>query len=276
MGTKPLRCLYAASEVAGFAKTGGLADVAGALPRALAERGIDCTVIMPLYRSVRLGPHPPTPTGLSLEIPIGKRTVPGKPWRGTLPYSNVPVVFIDQPEYFDRDDPATGRGLYQFVNADGKRVDYPDNCERFVFFSRAVLEALPLLDLWPDVLHVNDWQCGLVPVYLREEYGHHADPGLRERYRRLRTLFTIHNIAYQGLFWHWDVPLTGLDWRLFNYRQLEFYGQLNLLKAGVVFADWISTVSPTYAREIQTPAFGCGLESVLAERRDRLTGIVNG
>src|SRR5260370_39368173 len=116
----------------------------------------------------------------------------------------------------------------------------------------------------------------MASVDLREEYSLHLLPELSARYGRIRTLFTIHNLAYQGLFWHWDMALTGLDWRLFNYQQLEFYGKLNFLKAGIVFSDAITTVSPTYAREIQTPYYGCGLEGVLAERRDRLTGIVTG
>src|SRR5260370_31235909 len=116
----------------------------------------------------------------------------------------------------------------------------------------------------------------MASVDLREEYSLHLLPDRRARYGRIRTLFTIHNLAYQGLFWHGDMPLTGLDWRLFNYQQLEFYGKINFLKAGIVYSDAITTVSPTYAREIQTPYFGCGLEGVLAERRDRLTGIVNG
>jgi starch synthase len=265
-----MRVLLAASEVVGFAKTGGLADVAGSLPRALARRGVDCAVLLPLYRSTRSGKIPLTPTGLEFRVPIGARSVSGALIRATLPDSNVPVYLIEQPDYYERDDPSQGRGLYQFTLPGGQKRDYPDNCERFVFFCRAVLESLRLLDYWPDVLHVNDWQTGLVPVYLQEEY--RRQPG----YDRVRTLFTIHNLAYQGLFWHWDMALTGLDWRLFNYHQLEFYGQLNFLKAGIVFADLLNTVSPTYAREIQTPSFGYGLEAALAERRDRLFGIVNG
>jgi starch synthase len=266
----PHKLVLAASEVVGFAKTGGLADVAGALPRALSRRGHNCAIILPLYHAVRHGRVPISPTELKFTVPIGNRTVAGSLWRATLPDSGVPVYLVEQPDYFDRDDPAQGRGLYQFTLPGGQKRDYPDNCERFIFFSRAVLEAIRLLDFWPDILHLNDWQTGLVPVYLREVYQGQSG------YERIRTLFTIHNIAYQGQFWHWDMLLTGLDWKLFNYRQLEFYGQLNFLKAGIVFADWISTVSPTYAREIQTPYYGCGLEGVLAERHDRLSGIVNG
>jgi starch synthase len=268
------KVLLAASEVVGFAKTGGLADVAGSLPRALARRGHDCAVIVPLYHAARSGPVPVEPTEHCFAVPVSGRPVHGRLWRSRLPGSAVPVYLVDQPAYYDRDDPAAGRGLYQFAGTDGRPRDYPDNCERFVFFCRAVLEAVRLLDFWPDVLHLNDWQTGLVPVYLREECRRHADLG--ERYGRIRTLLTIHNMAYQGVFWHLDMPLTGLDWRLFNYHQLEFHGHLNFLKAGIVFADRLNTVSPTYAREIQTPYFGCGLQGVLAERRAVLSGIVNG
>jgi starch synthase len=271
-----LKLLLAASEVVGFAKTGGLADVAGSLPRALARRGHDCAVILPLYRCVRTGRIPLTPTDLHFTLPIGSRTVVGSLWRATLPNSSVPVYLVEQSDYYERDDAREGRGLYQFTLPSGQRRDYPDNCERFVFFSRAVPEALRLLDWWPDVLHANDWQTGLVPVYLREEYSRHKTPELGARYARIRTLFTIHNLAYQGLFWHWDLLLTGLDARLFNYHQLEFHGQLSLLKAGIAFADALSTVSPTYAREIQTPYYGVGLQGALSARRNVLYGIVNG
>jgi starch synthase len=269
MGLKH-KLLLAAPEVVGFAKTGGLADVAGSLPRALANRGHDCAVIMPLYRSIRTGKNPIVRTGHDLTIPIGNKSVQGHLWQSTLPDSDVPVYLLEQPDYYERDDPAQGQGIYQFTLPNGQKRDYSDNCERFIFFSRAVLEALPLVDFWPDVIHLNDWQTGLVAVYLQELYRHLPD------YDRIRTLFTIHNIGYQGIFWHWDMLLTGLDWRLFNHKQLEFYGKLNFLKAGIVFADIITTVSPTYAREIQTAQYGCGLEGVLAERHRGLFGIVNG
>jgi starch synthase len=196
--------------------------------------------------------------------------VPAYLWQATLPGSDVQVFLIDQPDYYDRDRPTEGRGLYQFSLPGGDKRDYPDNCERYVFFSRAVLQAVELLELRPDIIHANDWQTGLIPVYLRE------DMRLRETFQNTKSFFTIHNIAYQGVFWHWDMLLTGLDWNLFNPRQLEFYGQMNILKGGIVFADLVTTVSPTYAREIQTAAYGCGLEGVLAERREHLFGIVNG
>jgi starch synthase len=271
-----MEIVHAASEVVGFAKTGGLADVAGSLPRALARRGHRCTIILPFYHSARTGKVPLTATDHTLSVPVGNRTVGGRLWRGTLPDSDVTVYLIEHNDYFDRDLPAQGRSLYQFTLPNGHKLDYPDNCERFVFFSRAVLETIRILNIWPDILHNHDWQAGLVPVYLNEVYRRHSAPGVAERATRLRQVFTIHNVAYQGHFRPAEYPLTGLDWRLFNYRQLEFYGQLNLLKAGIVFSDWITTVSPRYAEEIQTPYFGYGLQGVLSERRDRLSGIVNG
>ena len=256
----------------GFAKTGGLADVAGALPPALARRGCECAVVLPLYRSARTGPVPLERTDLVFTVPVSGRAVEGRLWRSALPGSDVPVYLVENDGYFDRDDPQTGCGLYQFqpFGGGGPR-DYPDNFERFAFFGRAVLEAVRLLDFRPDVLHLNDWQTGLVPVFLREVYQRQGDP-----YSRVRTLFTIHNIAYQGIFWRWDMNAAGLDWRLFNPGQLEFHGHLNCVKAGLVFSDLINTVSPTHAREILTPYFGFGLQGVFNERRNDLSGIVNG
>jgi starch synthase len=262
--------LFAASEVVGFAKTGGLADVAGYLPRALARRGHRVAVVMPLYRGVRLGKVPIHPTEIILGVPLGRSTLPCRLWRTQLPGSDVPVFLVENSDFFERDDPAKGTGIYQRTTPDGRKTDYADNCARFTFFCRAVLEAATHVGFAPDILHGNDWQTGLVPVFLRELYRHRAD------YRRMRTLFTIHNIAYQGAFPHELFHLTGLDFRLYNPHQLEFYGQFNFLKAGIVFSDWVNTVSPTYAKEIRTPAFGGGMEGVLTERRDRLSGIMNG
>jgi len=165
--------------------------------------------------------------------------------------------------------------LYSFSD-NGRPRDYADNAERFIFFCRAVLEAIRLLDFWPDVLHLNDWQTGLIPVYLREEYARDSDGTSTEKYRRIRSLFTIHNIGYQGHFPQEDMTLARLDWNLFNPEHLEFYGHLNFLKAGLVYADMLSTVSPHYAREIQTFVYGCGMHGVLTSRRDHLRGIVNG
>ncbi len=269
------RVLFAASEVAGFAKTGGLADVCAALPRALASRGHTVAVVMPLYFRVRRGPHALTPTGVIFTIPLVGRSLPGRLWRTTLPDSNVPVYLVEQPELFERDDPAHGNGLYQFAAPGGGKQDYGDNADRFAFFCRAVMESLPKLDAKPEILHCNDWQTGLLPVYLKELYGRSSHLHATA-YHGIKTLLTIHNIAYQGNFPAGAMGVTGLHQRLFNHRQLEFYGNLSFLKAGCVFADRLSTVSPRYAEEIQTMVFGYGLEGLLGDRRNDLSGIVNG
>lgn len=262
--------LIASSEVVGFAKTGGLADVCGYLPLALRRRGHPVAVIMPLYRSVRLGKVPIYPTEHVLTVPLGKSICPTRLWRGTIPNSDVPIFFIENSDFFERDDPSRGTSIYQRTGPDGRKADYHDNCSRFSFFNRAAMEAIPYMPTPVDVLHCNDWQTGLMPVHLRDTYRS------RMEYRRLRSLFTIHNIAYQGSYPHEFFHLTGLDFRLYNPHQLEFYGQFNYLKGGIVFSDWVNTVSPTYANEIRTPTFGCGMEGLLTERRDRLSGIVNG
>src|SRR5262249_49772019 len=145
-----------------------------------------------------------------------------------------------------------------------------DNCERFVFFDRAALAFFPRLDWTPQVIHAHDWQAGLIPVYLETLYRDDA------AYRDIATVFTIHNLAYQGLFWHYDLPMTGLGWDLFTPAGVEFYGKISFLKGGLVFSDLLTTVSPTYAQEIQTPEYGEGLDGVLRERAADLVGILNG
>jgi starch synthase len=264
-----LRVLVAASEVAGFAKTGGLADVAGALPRALARRGNLAAVVMPFYNAVKRSGMPVERTRFVLPVPMGDRTLACRVYRSHLPNTDVPVFLIEHQPFFERDDARAGRGLYQQNAPGGNKVDYWDNGERFVFFSRAVLELIPHLGFPPDVIHANDWQTGLVPVYLRELY--RQSPG----YQRIRSVFTIHNIAYQGSFPRELMTIAGLPGHLYNPGQLEHYG-FNFLKAGVVFSDAVNTVSPTYAREIQTGEFGCGLEGLLANVNWKLSGIVNG
>ncbi len=265
-----LRILLAASEVVGFAKTGGLADVAGSLPRALASRGHQVAVVMPYYRAVRFGKNRVEYSGKVIPVPVGDRTLACRVYKGHLPNSAVPIYFIEAPEYFDRDDTYHGRSLYQQTMSGGYKADYPDNAERFTFFCRAVLESIAAVGFIPDIIHANDWQTGLVPVYLSELY--RQKPG----YGRMRSVFTIHNIAYQGMFGQDVLRLTGLPGWAFNPKQLEFHGMLNFLKAGVVFADAVNTVSPTYAREIQTAEYGCGLEGLLQEHHAKLSGIVNG
>lgn len=254
-----MKIFLATSEAAPFAKTGGLADVCGALPAELRRLGAEIAVIMPAYRQIFDAGIDIQPTNFRFDVPIGGKIVDGKLLKATLPDSSVPIYFVDQPEYFDRPS------LY---GENGQ--DYDDNAERFIFFSRAVLEAVRALDFVPDVIHANDWQTGLIPALLKIEYRHSAG------FENIASLHTIHNMAYQGAFWHWDMLLTGLDWRYFNWREMEFHGQLNFLKSGLVFADAISTVSPTYAREIQQTTLGCGMEGLLQHRADTLAGIVNG
>jgi starch synthase len=254
-----MNVVFVASEAVPFAKTGGLADVAGALPRAVEALGYSATLFLPCHKSAGTSGRELADTGVRVKIPVGAKLVDASIYSSALPRSTVKVYLIDQPRYFDRD------GLY---GSDGS--DYPDNCERFVFFNRAVLETVRALGLRPDVIHCNDWQTGLIPVYLKTLYG--RVPELAST----GSLFTIHNLAYLGLFPHWDMVLTGLEWRLFNWRQLEFHGRLCFMKAGLVFADTLSTVSPTYAQEIQTPRFGSGLDGLLRLRQQHLRGIVNG
>jgi len=258
-----MRIVLASSEAVPFSKTGGLADVATALAKALAAAGHDVSLIVPHYPmiSAARGVDPETfqPTGLSVDVPVGGKQITGSLLKTSLPDSSVSIYLVDQPAYFARGQLYTENGS-----------DYPDNCERFSFFSRAVLEAARLLDLRPDIIHANDWQTALVPAVLEIEYGDVAG------FEETASVITIHNLAFQGQSWHWDMLQTGLDWEYFNWRQLEFFGDLNLLKGGLVFADKITTVSPTYAEEIQTEKFGCGLHGVLENRRDDLVGILNG
>jgi starch synthase len=251
--TPQLRILYAAAEVAPFAKTGGLADVAGALPQALARLGHDVRVVMPLHRGVAAVAGPLRVAVPRIAVPIGDRTVEGALLEGRLG-DRVPIYFVDQDGYYDR--PV----LY----------GASDDCERYMFFCRSILAALPALGWMPQVIHANDWQTGLIPVYL-ETLDRDA-PAFAD----VATLFTVHNLAYQGVFWHHDLPMTGLGWDLFTPAGLEFYGHLSLLKGGLVFADLLTTVSPTYAREIQTPAFGERMDGILRERSADLIGILNG
>ncbi len=259
----PFRVLLAASEVVPFAKTGGLGDAVGAIATRLRARGHDVRTVLPLYRSVRdrCGAEL-RPTGLELDVPLQDRMVKGR----VLATEDGAAYFVECDVYFDRD------GLY----GPPEGGDYLDNAERFIFFSRAVVELALAgqggLAGFPtfDALHVHDWQPSLAPVYLRTLY--RERPGAAA----LGTLLTIHNLAYQGIFWHWDMKLTGLDWSLFTPERLEFYGRLNFLKGGIIYADLLSTVSRTYAREIQTAELGCGLDGVLRVRADDLAGILNG
>jgi len=255
--SRPMRVLQIASEAMPFAKTGGLADVAGALPAALEQLGCESTLVLPAYRSVFGKGLPIEATDLRFPVPVGKRHLEATVFRCELPGGGR-TFLIGNDHCFDRDS------LYGMPEA------YGDNAERFIFFSRAALELAARQPEPFDIIHCHDWQTGLVPAYQKLLYD--TWPTISNA----RTVLTIHNVAFQGQFWHWDMLLTGFHWKYFNWEQMEFYGQLNMLKAGIVFADKLSTVSPTYAREIQSAPGGNGLEGVLAGRASDLVGIVNG
>jgi starch synthase len=252
-----MKILFAASEVTPFAKTGGLADVAGSLPVALKRLGHDVRVIMPFYRSVESGGSGVSKGRTSVEVTGA--CVGQKGYLRIGDMEGVPVYFIENGEYFSRE------ALYGTA-----ATDYPDNPERFAFFCRATLAFIKKLDFRPEIIHCNDWQTALIPLLLRHELK--SDPF----YRRAATVFTIHNLAYQGLFPRESLQKMGLDGTYFTIDQLEYYGKVNLMKGGILNADVISTVSPGYCREIQTPEQGCGLEGVLRQRTRDLHGIING
>ncbi len=252
-----MKVLLVASEVAPLAKTGGLADVAGALPRALRRLGHDVRVILPAYRSVRKW----AAAGSASSWPV-IATVAGEPVSGRvreLDQEGLPIYLVEQEDYFDRPE------LYG--TADG---DYPDNAARFGFFCRAVLDFLRQGPFRPEVLHLNDWQTALVSVLLRTELADDPDLG------RLGTLLTIHNLGYQGLFPPSELATLGLGPEFFAIDQLEYYGRISLLKGGIRHADLLNTVSATYCREIQTPEMGLGFDGILRDRAAGLFGIVNG
>jgi starch synthase len=258
-----MKVAIVSSEVAPFSKTGGLADVAGALPVALSHMDQEVVVITPLYHAARdsarkLGLELQD-CGVSARFAIGGSEQEVRFVEGRLPDSDVVVYLLENDHYYDRP------GLY--VNPSDNE-DYADNSERFVCLCRGALELCLEMGLKPDVFHCNDWQSGLLPLYVRHLY--------QNFYQGTGTVLTVHNLAYQGLFWSGDMNLTGLPWELFNWRVLEFYGKLSFLKAGLVSADVLTTVSRTYAEEIQTKEFGMGLEGVLRERAGDLVGIVNG
>ncbi|HBJ34130.1 MAG TPA: glycogen synthase [Planctomycetaceae bacterium] len=260
--------VFLSTEAVPFAKTGGLGDVCGALPATLASRGHNVCLIMPAFASIHACGVPIRQTDISFAVEIRGRVVgarllaaelPGVVATGKTPPGKASVYFIDQPQFYDR------KGLYG--DASG---DYTDNCERFAFFCRAALVAISRVQNHVDIVHCNDWQTGLVPAYMA--LGFESHPWMQHA----RSVFTIHNLAYQGQFWHWDFPLCGLDWQHFTPEGLEFYGGINFLKAGIQFADRLTTVSPTYAQEIQTPLHGCGLDPLLRARSSVLSGITNG
>jgi starch synthase len=246
---------FAASECVPFSKTGGLADVVGALPRALAALGHQVSVYVPRYRQTKL--TDPQTVVRSITIPFDdKYRFCSVVTAGTS--AGVRFYFVDYPPYFDRD------ALYGTTSG-----DYPDNAERYAMFSRAVLEASKILGV-PHVFHCHDWQSALVPVMLRTLYA--EDPAFREA----ASVFTIHNMGYQGLFPSDTLPLLMLPWDLLTMSKMEFFGQLNFLKGALVYADYVTTVSKKYSHEIQTTEYGFGLDGVLRDRAATVTGILNG
>ena len=248
-----MKILFVSSEGLPYSKTGGLADVVEALPKALVELGHEVAVLLPRYRGNKIA----STLVSSVTVGLGDKVrfpaiAEGKP------VASVRYFFVDDPEYFDRD------GFYG-----EKSGDYPDNAERFAEFSRVAIELMKRIWL-PDVIHCHDWQSALVPVLLRTQ--HANDPAVRS----LPVVFTIHNLAYQGNFPQTAMRSIGLPDRMFTMDTLEFYGKVNFLKGGLLYSDYLTTVSRRYAKEIQTPEFGAGLEGVIRGRSDRLVGILNG
>ncbi len=250
-----MRIAFVASECVPFSKTGGLADVVGALPRALAALGHELIVYLPRYKQTRLtGARTVVP---SITVPFDDQYRFSSVLDGGR-QSGVQFYFIDYPPFFERD------GLYGTAQG-----DFPDNAERFALFCRSVLEATKIIGP-PDVFHCHDWQSALAPVLLRTLYA--ADPLLG----RVPCVFTIHNMGYQGLFPPDTLPLLQLPWDLFTISKLEFFGKVNLLKGALVYADFVTTVSRRYSQEIQTTEYGFGLDGVLRGRSATVSGIMNG
>src|SRR5438309_3844862 len=246
---------FVASECVPFSKTGGLADVVGALPRALAAAGHEISVYIPHYRHTRISEE--RTVAQSITIPFDDRYRFCSILTGAG-YPGVRFFFVDYRPFFDRE------GLYGTASR-----DFPDNAERFALFSRAVLEASKVIGV-PDLFHCHDWQAALVPVLLRTQYA--EDPAFRDA----GTVFTIHNMGYQGLFPPEILPLLTLPWDLFTIAKMEYFGNVNFLKGALVYSDMITTVSRKYSQEIQTTEFGFGLEGVLKDRAQNLAGILNG
>ena len=250
-----MQIAFAASEGVPFSKTGGLADVVGALPQALAAKGHQITVYLPRYRQTKLADARTVVRSITVPFDDTYRfcsVLAGPTSEG------VSYYFVDYPAYFDRE------ALYGTPAG-----DYPDNAERFALFSRAVIEASKILGV-PQIFHCHDWQSALIPVLLRSLYA--EDPAFRDA----ASVFTIHNMGYQGLFPAEILPLLMVPWDLFTISKMEFFGQVNFLKGALVYSDFVTTVSKKYSLEIQTTEYGFGLEGVLRNRAATVTGILNG
>lgn len=252
-----MKILIASPEIFPFVKTGGLADVTGALPKALRDLGVDVRVILPKHKGIEELGFPMRYSNHRISCQVSQSFVDAEIVESE--YDGITAYLVEKDEYYYRD--------YLYSTPDG---DYLDNAERFIFFAKSILETIKVTGFVPDVLHCNDWETALAPVFLKTV--HQNDPELS----RVATLMTIHNLGYQGIFWHYDMHLLNVGWEYFTPDSLEFFGHINFLKGGIVFADLLSTVSKQYSREIQTPDFGCGLDGVLTTRREDLYGIVNG
>jgi starch synthase len=254
-----MKVLFLSPEVVPFAKTGGLADVAGALPAALNRLGVEIRLVLPLYRTIREGGFTMDPCIEGVEVMLGQERLSANVWE-TSTQEDIPVYFMERDDLYDRS------GLYGTATG-----DYVDNLERFSFFSQGALQIAEALSFGPDVIHCHDWQTGLVPALIKGPYKE------RPFFENAATVFTIHNLGYQGLFPKEKLPLTGLDEDdFFHAGGLEYWGKISLLKAGLLYSDAITTVSPKYAEEIQTAEYGMGMEGILRNRRASLHGILNG
>ena len=253
-----LKILIASSEVYPFAKTGGLADIAGALPKALKQLGHDVRVVMPKHKCVAQCPPGIRPMGLDVDVPIGGIRKKGFLYSSHL-NKNIPIYFVGNETYYYR-DPIYGT----------RHGDYPDNAERFIFFCRSVFETCKSIGFHPDIIHCNDWQTGLVPAYLKTVYAKD------KWFKNTRTIFSVHNLGYQGNFPSYELKTAGLPFSIFTPGGVEFYNHFSFLKSALVFADLLTTVSPTYAKEIQTKAFGFKMDGILRQRSEDLFGILNG
>lgn len=255
-----MKICFVASEVLPYAKTGGLADVAGALTTELTRLGHDVTIMMPRYRKIDKDKYKLKLLLGDICVNVGTEAIRGDVYEAKHIDRKTRICFIDCPVYFDRDN------LYQ----DKDSKDYADNAERFIFFNKIILEICKKLDWKPDIIHCNDWQTGLIPLYLKSTYAND------KFFDGTKTLFTIHNLAYQGLFEKGVMEKIGLGWDYFTIDKLEFWGKVNFLKAGLIYADSLNTVSERYAKEIQTEEYGAGLNGVLEGRKNSLHGIING
>ena len=256
---KNLSILFCASEVAPYAKTGGLADVTEALPAALSALGCDVRIFMPLHRCVRNWIKTPTVHSETAPISVGIHDYHIS-YVETRTVSGLPLYLLEKDEFYDR----------SFLYGTPGSGDYDDNAERFITFCRAIRPLCLQLNWFPSIIHLHDWQTGLAAAYHHHYWRH--DPN----FAHSGTVFTIHNLAYQGLFPGKYFSLTNLPAEAFSLDGIEFWGNCNFLKAGLVYSDFLTTVSPRYSQEIQDSEYGCGLHGVLHERNDFLSGILNG